>query len=55
LLGRAARGESAYPGLQALIADFYGSLNQQVSESAAAELLAIARLADSVRQWPNGR
>jgi predicted dehydrogenase len=55
LLGRAARGESAYPGLQALIADFYGSLNQQVSESAAAELLAIARLADSVRQWPISR
>lgn len=52
LLGRAVRGEFAYPGLQALIADFYGSLNEEVSESAA-ELPAIARLADSVRRWPN--
>jgi len=49
LLGRAVRGESAYPGLSALIADFYGSLNKDSGESTAAELLAIARIADSVR------
>lgn len=53
LLGRAARGESAYPGLQALIAQFYGSFNERFDESAAAELLAIARIADSIRRWPS--
>lgn len=51
LLGRAARGETAYPGLQALLANFYGSLHDQADPSAAAELLAIARRADSVREW----
>jgi len=49
LLGRAARGESAYPGLQALIAAFYRSLSADVGESSAARLLAIARIADSIR------
>ena len=51
LLGRAVRGESAYPGLPALIADFYRSLNEGASDSTAAELLGIARIADSVRGW----
>ncbi len=51
LLGRAVRGEAAYPGLPALIADFYGSLNEGPGESTAAELLRIARIADSVRAW----
>lgn len=54
LLGRAVRGESAYPGLSALIAGFYGSLHEDAGQSPAAELLAIARLADAVRRWPNG-
>lgn len=49
LLGRAVRGESAYPGLSALVADFYGSLSEGPRESDAAELLAIARIADWVR------
>jgi predicted dehydrogenase len=55
LLGRAARGETAYPGLQALMAAFYGSLREPTSPTASAELLAIARLADSVRGWPDSR
>ena len=45
------RGESAYPGLQALIADFYGSLREGGGESPAADILGIARIADSVREW----
>ena len=51
LFGRAVRGESAYPGLQALIADFYGSLREGGGESPAADILGIARIADSVREW----
>lgn len=51
LLGRAVRAESAYPGLSALIAEFYGSLDK---DAAPSQLLAIARLADAVRRWPNG-
>lgn len=54
LLGRTARREPAYPGLQALMADFYRSLNEPVNQSAAAELLAIARLADAIREWSKG-
>jgi predicted dehydrogenase len=51
LLGRAVRGEAAYPGLQALIADFYGSLDEGRGETNASTLLGIARIADSVRGW----
>ena len=50
LLGRTVRGESAYPGLQALIATFYRSLNEGAGELTAAEVLGIARIADSVRR-----
>jgi predicted dehydrogenase len=51
LLGRAVRGEFAYPGLPALIADFYRSLDQYAGESMRADVLSMARVADAVRAW----